>query len=228
MQKIIRSRRAKGKSRRRAASSGRNIGETQLKILKAATDEFARWGYGGARIDRIGRRAGTNDQSLYYYFGSKKELFRVVLERAYLGVAQAEYALNLGQIEPIDALKHVVEFTWNYYLTHPELLSLIGTENLYRGEHIKRSSLATTFSATQVAILEDILDRGASAGVFRTGEQPVHMWLTISALCYFYLANRYTLSTYLGFDLMQEQRRGEWVEHVTAVVLGYLTNRPIE
>ena len=52
------------------------------------------------------------------------------------------------------------------------------------------------------------------------------MWLTISALCYFYLANRYTLSTYLGLDLMQEQRRGEWVEHVTAVVLGYLTNRP--
>lgn len=226
MKKIVTSRSAKGAPKRRATASGRTIGETQLKILNAATDEFARWGYGGARIDRISRRAGTNDRSLYYYFGSKKELFRVVLERAYLGVAQAEYALNLGQIKPVDAIKHVVEFTWNYYLTHPELLSLLGTENLYRGEHIKRSSLATTFSATQVAILQDILDRGASAGVFRTGVRAVHMWLTISALCYFYLANRYTLSTYLGLDLMQKQRRGEWVKQVTAVVLGYLANQP--
>jgi len=226
MPKIVTSRSVKGASRARRPSSGRNIGETQLKILKAATDEFARWGYGGARIERISRRAGTNDRSLYYYFGSKKELFRVVLERAYLGVAQAEYALNLDQIEPVAAIKHVVKFTWKYYLTHPELLSLLATENLYRGEHIKRSSLATTFSATQVAILEDILDRGASAKIFRKGVQPVHMWLTISALCYFYLANRHTLSTYLGLDLMQKQRRVEWVEHVTAVVLAHIATRP--
>jgi len=192
--------------------------------LNAATDEFARWGYGGARIDRISRRAGTNDRSLYYYFGSKKGLFRAVLERAYLGVAQAEYALNLGHIDPIGAIKHVVEFTWKYYLAHPELLSLLSTENLHRGEHIRRSSLAATFSATQVAILKDILDRGASSGVFRRGVQPVHMWMTISGLCYFYLANRYTLSTYLGFDLMQKQHRTDWLQHVTAIVLDYLAN----
>ena len=222
MKKAIASRRAKTKGH--SAAPERNVGETQLKILKAATDEFARWGYGGARIERISRRAGTNDRSLYYYFGSKRELFRVVLERAYLDVAQAEYALNLGQVEPADAIRHVIEFTWNYYLTHPELLSLLGTENLHRGEHIKRTSLATTFSATQVAILKDILDRGVAAGIFRAGIEPVHMWLTISALGYFYLANRYTLSTYLGFNLMQEKRKAQWLDHVTATVLTSLAN----
>jgi AcrR family transcriptional regulator len=227
MKKVIVSRRAKSSSKRRSATTERNVGKTQLKILKAATSEFARWGYGGARIERISLRAGTNDRSLYYYFGSKKELFRVVLERAYLDVAQAEYALNLGKLEPADAIKHVVKFTWDYYLAHPELLSLLGTENLHRGEHIKRSSLATTFSATQVAILKDILDRGTSSGIFRTGVDPVHMWLTISALSYFYVANRYTLSTYLGLDLMQIRRRTNWLDHMTDTVLTYVT-KPVE
>src|SRR5262249_25376571 len=75
----------------RRRKSRRNGESTQTKILNAATDEFARWGYGGARIERISHRAGTNDRSLYYYFGSKKGLFRVVLERVYLQIAQAEY-----------------------------------------------------------------------------------------------------------------------------------------
>ena len=206
------------------AKTERNSGRTQLKILKAATEEFARWGYGGARIERISRHAGTNDRSLYYYFGSKKELFRVVLERAYLNVAQAEYALNLGTVDPVQAIRYVVEFTWNYYLAHPELLSLLATENQHQGEHIKRSSLATTFSATQVAIVKDILDRGAAAGAFRPGVDPVHMFLTIAALGFFYLANRYTLSTYLGIDLMQKQRRAKWLDHITSIVLTYLQN----
>lgn len=222
MKTVTASRRSKSSSKKGPRKSERNLEGTNIKILKAATEEFARWGYGGARIERISRRAGTNDRSLYYYFGSKKGLFRVVLERAYLNVAQAEYALNLDKVGPADAIKHLVTFTWDYYLSHPELLSLLATENQHHGEHIKRSSLATTFSATQVAILKDILDRGASSGAFRAGVDPVDMFLTISALGFFYLANRYTLSTYLGLDLMQEQRRARWLDHIISVVLTYL------
>jgi AcrR family transcriptional regulator len=205
---------------------GRNGDSTQVRILKAATEEFARWGYGGARIERISRRAGTNDRSLYYYFGSKKGLFRVVLERAYLQIAQAEYALNLDKLDPSEAIRHLVAFTWNYYLAHPELLSLLSTENLHRGEHIRRSSLATTFSSTQVTILKDILDRGAKSGAFRRNADPVSMFLTISALGFFYLGNRYTLSTYLGRDLMAPKNQAEWLKHMTDTVLAYLRAPP--
>src|SRR5262249_29479942 len=47
----------------------------QRKILEAATDEFASHGFGGARVERISRRARTVDRMLYYYFGSKEQLF---------------------------------------------------------------------------------------------------------------------------------------------------------
>jgi len=214
--------------RKRPAAGRRPAGRrdpeaTQHRILEAATEEFARFGYDGARIERIGRRAGTNDRSLYYYFDSKKTLFQVVLERVYLHLARAEQALNLEALEPREAMKKLIAFTWNYYLEHPEMITLLNTENLHRGIHIKRSSLDTTFSNTQVEMIKSVLEAGIKTGVFRADADPVRMFLTISALGYFYLSNRYTLSNYVGIDLLDKNRRAQWLKHITRVVLDHLT-----
>ena len=57
------------------------------------TQEFARHGLGGARVDRIAARAKTNKRMLYYYFGNKEALFRAVLEGAYARIRAAEQEL---------------------------------------------------------------------------------------------------------------------------------------
>jgi len=69
--------------RRAAPRRKRDPEGMQRKILDAATEEFASQGFGGARVERISRRARTVDRMLYYYFGSKEKLFRTVLEEAY-------------------------------------------------------------------------------------------------------------------------------------------------
>jgi AcrR family transcriptional regulator len=201
--------------------------KTSIKILNAATIEFARWGYGGARIERISARAGTNDRSLYYYFSSKKKLFRVVLEHAYLKLAQAEVALQIDRLEPIEGIEKLVTFTWKYYIENPELLSLINTENLHRGEHIKQSSLATTISSTQLDIIQRLVTRGSSLGVFHNESDPIHIFLTIAALSYFYLSNRYTLTAYLGVDMLESKRMSRWLEHMKSIVVQNLLIKSI-
>ena len=55
---------------------------TRAAILAAATREFAEKGLGGARVDSIALRAGTNKRMLYHYFGDKEALYLVVLENA--------------------------------------------------------------------------------------------------------------------------------------------------
>ncbi len=68
---------------------------TRAKILEAATDEFTKHGLGGARVDRIAKRASTNERMLYYYFVSKDALFLTVLENVYINMlAEAESALE--------------------------------------------------------------------------------------------------------------------------------------
>jgi TetR/AcrR family transcriptional regulator len=54
---------------------------TRRRILAAALREFSAKGIDGARVDAIAARAGTNKRMLYYYFGSKDELFRAVLRQ---------------------------------------------------------------------------------------------------------------------------------------------------
>src|SRR5688500_10592170 len=89
---------------------------TREAILTAATDEFAAFGLGGARVDRIAARAGINKRMLYYYFGQKEDLFLAVLERAYAKIRGEEQNLNLTQVEPTEAIRRLIEFTWNYHI----------------------------------------------------------------------------------------------------------------
>jgi AcrR family transcriptional regulator len=51
------------------------------RILKAAMREFAKYGFAGARVERILKRADVSPRSLYYHFGSKQGLYDAVRER---------------------------------------------------------------------------------------------------------------------------------------------------
>ena len=60
------------------------------KILKLATEEFARIGFEGARVDRIAERCQVSKNMLYYYFQSKEGLFVAALERMYEGLREQQ------------------------------------------------------------------------------------------------------------------------------------------
>lgn len=59
----------------------RDAARSQKTILQAATDEFAKHGFAGARIDQIALTAGTNKRLIYYYYKSKDDLFLATLEK---------------------------------------------------------------------------------------------------------------------------------------------------
>ena len=198
----------------------------QRRILQAATGEFATHGYGGARVERISRAAGTVDRMLYYYFGSKEGLFRSVLERSYEELGAAEQQLRLAQTEPVEGMRQLIAFTWTYYLRHPEFIRLLNTENLHGGAHMRHSKRVKSLSFPLLSIIADLLRRGEAQGVFRVGIDARQVYLTIAALAYFYLSNRHTLSRFLDLDLMAAPQRKRWLEHITGLVLGHLQAPP--
>jgi AcrR family transcriptional regulator len=154
----------------------------QRKILDAATDEFANHGYGGARIERISRRAHTVDRMLYYYFGSKEKLFRAVLEGAYERLGRAEEQLSLASTAPVEGMRELIAFTWDYYCAHPEFIRLLNSENQHRGQHLKKSTRLSQLSFPLLKTLRDLLDRGGRDGEFRSDVDPVQIYITIAAL----------------------------------------------
>lgn len=209
------------KSKPRAAPV-RDAGQTKARILAAAKAEFARVGLGGARVDRIAQLADANKRMLYYYFGSKDELFRAVLESTYEHIRESEKALHLDAVEPAEAIRRLVAFTWTYYLDHPEFLSLLNSENLHRAVHLKQSTKVRRMHSPFVALIEQVLARGHQAGVFRDGVDAVQLYISIAGLSYFYLSNNYTLSAIFGHDLKAKKARDARLAHMTEFVLGYL------
>ena len=201
----------------------RNPVRNQGRILKAAVTEFARHGLGGARVDRIAARAGANKRMLYYYFGNKDELFLAVLVDSYARIRSAERALHLTDLDPREAMRRLVEFTWNYYLQHPEFLTLLNSENLHRARHIRRSRSIVAMHSPFVAMIKQVLERGARAGEFRRGVDPVQLYISVAALGYFYLSNRHTLSAIFERDLLAPKSKAERLKHMTELVLGYLS-----
>jgi AcrR family transcriptional regulator len=200
----------------------RDADRTQQTILDAATSEFSRLGFGGARIDGIAERAGVNKRLIYYYFGGKDGLFLAVIKRTYTGIREAERALELTRTKPDESIRRLIQFTWHYYLENPEFLSLISSENLCSARHLKTLPDIREMNSPIIEWLGQVLERGRREGVFRGGVDAVQLYISIAGLAYFYLSNRHTLSTTFGRDLMSPKALAERLSHMTEVVLGYV------
>ena len=210
---------------KRRAVPARDAARTQAAILAAATEEFARFGLGGARVDRIAARARANKRMLYYYFGDKEALFLAVLERAYEHIRSEEQTLRLTDLAPRDGVAKLIAFTWNYFLAHPEFMTLLNSENLHQARHLQRSQKIRAMHSPLIATLSEVLERGARSGEFREGVDPVQLYVSIAALGYFYLSNNYTLSTIFGRDLLAPKAKKARLAHIESLVLGYLAAR---
>jgi AcrR family transcriptional regulator len=103
----------------------RDAGATRARLLAAATDEFARHGVAGARVDRIATAAGANKQLIYAYFENKDGLFDAVL---------AKHCGALAEQVPfdVDDMPGYVGRLFDYALEHPEIYRLVSWAALER------------------------------------------------------------------------------------------------
>jgi AcrR family transcriptional regulator len=216
-----RGRTVRGAKKVRGAGS-RDPERTSASILAAAVKEFTEKGYSGARIDAIAARAGANKRMIYHYFGDKAGLYLAVLESTYAAIRTAEIGLHLAARAPVEGMRELVAFTWNYFIAHPEFLSLLATENLHRARYLKQSRRIRELHSPLVGTISELLARGVKAGLFRAGVDPVQLYITIASLGFFYMSNRHTLSTIFGRDLGAADHLRARGEHIADVVLSYL------
>jgi AcrR family transcriptional regulator len=192
------------------------------RILEAALSEFAQYGYSGARIERIARAARSNKRSVYYLVGNKDELYLRVLEATYERIRAAERRLNLTSTSPAEAIARLISFTWEYFLENPEFIWILNTENLHRAKFLKLSTKVRQLHSPFVETIADILARGVKSGDFRRGVDPVHLYISIAGLSWFYLSNRSTLTVIFERNFMSPEARIGRLAHMTDFVLAAL------
>jgi AcrR family transcriptional regulator len=200
----------------------RDPARTRTAILDAATLEFTAKGLTGARVDTIASRSGVNKRMIYHYFGDKEGLYLAVLEETYSAIRMAEVDLHLGDHDPVGGIRELIEFTWGYFIAHPEFLSLLASENMHRAKYLRQSERIRALHSPLIDTLSQLLLRGEKTGVFRRGVDPVQLYISIASLGFFYMANRHTLSTIFARDLVAPDQLRARGSHIIDVVLAYL------
>jgi AcrR family transcriptional regulator len=117
------------------------------RIFHQALKEFSKNGYAGARVDRIAKRARVNKQLIYYYFESKENLFRVVIESVWETAGVVERA----PAEAGDAVRYWSQF----YINYPEWARLLLWEGLeWKSRKMVGESERKSFWQTSLQRLE--------------------------------------------------------------------------
>jgi TetR/AcrR family transcriptional regulator len=211
--------RPKGARGTRAANGS---GDTRQRILDVATKEFAAKGYDGARVDDIMLASKVSKNLIYHYFGSKERLFIEVLEAAYEGMHAHQMAWPIDVSSPVDGVRKLVQSTFNYWRSSPEFIGLLNSENFHKGRHLRKTKLTKASYSGLLGNVANLLKEGERSGDFRSGLDPVELYVSISALAYHFLSNRYTLAYLLDRKLSTEQDMNARIAHIEEVILGYL------
>ena len=210
--------------RRASASSPSDADSSAARsaILAAARAEFSAKGLTGARVNEIAARAGVNKQLIYYYFGSKEDLYRAALEVVYTEIRTQERSLKLGDMQPEEAMATLIGFSFDYLAEHPDFIGLLNHENAQGARHVRDSSAIRDTNSPLIDLIAKTLARGIRARVFRRGIDPVELYISVAGMSYFFFSNRLTLASIFGRDLSSADAVGAYRAHVVAFAMAGL------
>ena len=192
------------------------------RILQAALQEFAHKGIDGARVDEIARVSGANKNMIYHYFKSKENLFVAVLESVYENVRSRQQDLSLRHLDPVAAMRRLIEHTADIWIEVPEFNRLLASENLHQAKHVRRSKKIQSMYSPLIDTLKGILERGVKDGVFRDGVDPVDLYISVTSLSAHYVAHHFTFDAIFKTNLMSPKKIAQRKSTISAMILRYL------
>jgi AcrR family transcriptional regulator len=208
---------------RRQSSRMQDPEGVRRNIIEIASEEFALNGLAGARIDDIAARTRTSKRMIYYYFGDKDRLYVAALENAYRVVREGEGKLDVAGLAPIEALKRLVEFTFDHHRQHEAFIRMVMIENIHHGEFLEQSKVIRQLNVSAIDTIKNVYERGVGEGVFRKGLDPIDLHWQVSALCFFNVSNRATFSKIFSRDLASSRAQAALRRTVIDMVLRYVT-----
>ena len=137
-------------------------------IASAAKSEFAEYGYAGARVERIARRAGVNKQLVFYYFGSKAGLYEAVMEGA-AGEAVQRVARGPAPEHAVEQFRQTYAEMFDSLAQRPDLTRLIVLDALGATRLSGASRRALTHF---LGLVRQVIAEGQGHGYFRDEVDP--------------------------------------------------------
>lgn len=191
----------------------RKESSSRARILEGAGEEFAAAGFAGARIDRIARRTRLNVRMIYYHFGSKRGLYRAVLQDIYEQMARI-----LEELPPSAPNRSVEAFGLYFDLltVRPRFADVLVRELLDGAKHLKALWKERPELFRQIHHhARQLIEQGIAAGELRDLD-PAMTVLSITSIVCFLTAARHSHALFLDEKRSQP---GAWKQHLQTLLL---------
>ena len=170
---------------------------TARRIVATAASIFAEQGLAGARMDEIARMAKVNKALLYYYFRSKEELHRFVLETLLSQLRSRVWGESNASLPAGKRLAAVIDNFFEFIRRHPNYPRLIQREMMSNGPNVEW--IVSRYYRPLHARLVALIEEGISSGEFRSVDAR-NTALTVVSSMVFYFAAAPVLKRILGHD----------------------------
>jgi AcrR family transcriptional regulator len=133
-------------------------------VLSVAQEIFSRYGYHKTTMDDIARGMGKGKSSIYYYFRSKDEIFRAVVDKE-VTVMKSRILEAIQEAEgPKEKLKAYVMERMHGLGRFVNLYNVLRTE--FPGQREFPDQVRMKTDDEEIRIIKIILDEGITDGIF--------------------------------------------------------------
>lgn len=163
-------------------------------ILRAASEEFSDKGFAATKTSDIAERAGLPKPNVYYYFKSKENLYREVLDSIVEPLLRASEPFNQpGQ--PADVLRAYIRTKIRISREHACASKVFASEIMHGAPHLpaERAAQLNAQASHNVACIQRWIDEGLMAKV-----DPNHLMFSIWAATQTYADFDWQISTVTG------------------------------
>lgn len=211
-------RRANGGARR---ARERNAEETKARIVEAATREFARKGYDGARLRDVAEAAGVHHALLHHYYGDKEGLFREVVEQAFSAASVRAFEALRSTHDARELVERYVDTLLQFYVDNPHLVQILHFAMMDEGSpaYAQCEEIAQKISLPLLEATAKEVRRGQRKGTIRDDVDAKRlMILGMGAAAYVFHEAKF-FSAFLGEDVRSPDSREAHKQAVIRIIV---------
>ncbi|NIZ10244.1 TetR family transcriptional regulator C-terminal domain-containing protein [Pseudooceanicola sp. HF7] len=170
------------------------------RILEAATEIFARKGYDGTRMAAIAELADLPKANVYYYFGTKEDIYQAVLQRM-VGIWEEAISVLDPNKDPFTCLEEYVRVKLNQSRDYPAEARVMLTEMIAGGQHLtpEMNAFLREVAMRQIRVVEAWIDQGRIRPV-----HPRHFLIALWSATQFYAECDTLAATVLEVDKLRQ------------------------
>jgi len=174
-----------------------NADAAREAILAAAEDQFACYGFAGARIDEIARVSGYNKSLIcHHYFEGKKELYKAVLrclkDDSIERLRQIMTPSGIDETVPLNAeevqgfIEESIRLSFNQLLEHPRLMRILAWEAAEGWKNFNASQFKPRETQWPGEIIS-FIRRAQADGIIRSNIDPKMLIANVLGISLIYL-----------------------------------------